>query len=82
MIRNLATLQSNKSRLGASGACESVMKVILRNPTKEDAAKYGFRALGHLANQHPDNKAKFIEVLFLFCFSFLLILVNTLGSSL
>jgi hypothetical protein len=37
-------------------------QILLRNPTNEEVPKYAFRAIGHLANEHPENRTRFSNV--------------------
>ena len=40
----------------------AIDQILLRNPTNQEVPKYAFRAIGHLANEHPENRTRFSNV--------------------
>jgi hypothetical protein len=55
-VRCLSLLESNRDRLGQSGACESIARGITKYMNSPDVLTWIVRAIGHLANNNDGNR--------------------------
>jgi hypothetical protein len=60
-IRNLCSLDLNRTRFGTSGACQSLMQIARRYETNEDVLRWIFRAMGNLVNGNNENRTSLIH---------------------
>lgn len=55
-IRCLSSLESNRDRFGACGACEATARAIVKYGADAETIGWICRALGHLANNNENNR--------------------------
>jgi hypothetical protein len=60
-IRNLCSLDLNRTRFGTSGACQSLMQIAKKYETNEDVLRWIFRAMGNLVNGNNENRTSLIH---------------------
>ena len=60
-IRNLCSLDLNRTRFGTSGACQSLMQIARRYETNEDVLRWIFRAMGNLVNGNNENRTSLLH---------------------